>query len=93
MHIMGAFIGINGFEVQHVRHDAELVRDPVTAMHATREPRDVQGLPAIVALLHANSHPSCQELSSSLTGAGNVYLIFEIIYYDRKYLAVVSAMR
>lgn len=50
MHVVGALISINRFEIQHAPHDAELVRDAIATMHVARERRDRKGLAAIVAL-------------------------------------------
>src|SRR5213079_1257927 len=48
--IVRALVGVDHLEVDHVAHDAELVRDAVAAQHVAREARDLQRLAAGVAL-------------------------------------------
>src|SRR5690606_17117946 len=50
MHVMSAFVGVDGLEVDHVAHHLEILLDAVAAMHVARGPGDVQRLAAVVAL-------------------------------------------
>ena len=46
VNIVGSFIGINGFQVQHMPDDVIFVDDPVCAVHVARHPRNVERLAA-----------------------------------------------
>src|SRR5579862_9380781 len=50
--VVGALVGVDGFEVHDMADDVEFVVDAVAAMHVARQPRDLQSLAAIVALEH-----------------------------------------
>ena len=46
MHVVRAFVGVHGFEIEHVSDDVILIDDAVGAVHVPRHPRDVQRLAA-----------------------------------------------
>src|SRR6185437_1125134 len=48
--VVGAFIGVDGFQIRGVTHHVVLDLDAVAAMHVARGARDVERLAAIVAL-------------------------------------------
>jgi len=50
MDIVGALIGVDGFQVQHMPHHMIVVGDAVAAMHVAGGARDLQRLAGIVAL-------------------------------------------
>src|SRR5271155_3077753 len=52
--IEGAFIGIDGFEIEHVTYDRVLVDDTVSAQHIARHAGDLQGRPHVVTLGEGN---------------------------------------
>ena len=54
MDVVRALIGVHRLEVRRVAHYLELSRDAVPAVHVARNPGDVEGLAAIVALDEAD---------------------------------------
>ena len=54
MYIVRAFVGVHGFQVDHVADDVVFVVDAVAAVHVARQAGDVQRLAAAVALDHAD---------------------------------------
>ena len=48
MDIMGAFIGVDGFQVHQVPDHMVLIRNTVTAMHVPGHPRNVERLATVV---------------------------------------------
>ena len=54
MHIMRAFICVNGLEVHCVPDDMIFGGNPIAAMHVPRDPRDIERLAAIIALNKAD---------------------------------------
>src|SRR5690606_29118284 len=47
--VVGAFIGVDGFQVHRVAHDVQFAGDPGPAGHVASLARDGQGLAAVVA--------------------------------------------
>ena len=54
MYVMGAFVGVDGFQIGGVAHHLKLLGDSIAAMHVTGHARDIQRLAAIVALDQRN---------------------------------------
>jgi hypothetical protein len=50
MNVVRSLVGVHRLEVRHVTEYDVLVRDPVTAVHVARGPRDIQCLAAGIAL-------------------------------------------
>jgi hypothetical protein len=50
VYIVGAFVGVHGLKVRRDPHHVKFVRDAVAAMHVSGCARDVERLPAAVAL-------------------------------------------
>jgi hypothetical protein len=44
MHVVRAFVGVHGFEIEHVSYDVKFIDNTVGAVHVSRHPRDVQRL-------------------------------------------------
>src|SRR6266436_7458008 len=55
--VVGAFIGVDGFQVRGVAHHVIFDLDAVAAVHVTGYARDVERLAAIVALDDGNHLP------------------------------------
>ena len=49
MHIMGTFIGIDGFQIDHVSHDMIIGGNAICAMHIASGARDIEGFAAAIA--------------------------------------------
>src|ERR1700730_1519133 len=50
MNVVGAFVGVDGFEIAQHAHHMKLIGNAVAAVHVAGEPRHFQSLAAIVAL-------------------------------------------
>src|SRR5262245_2353308 len=50
VHVVGAFIGVDGLQVRGVAHDVVLDLDAVAAVHVARHAGDIERLAAVVAL-------------------------------------------
>ncbi len=50
VNIVGAFVGVDGFQVGHVADDMVFIGDAVGAVHVARHSGDFQGFAAVVAL-------------------------------------------
>ena len=53
--VVRAFIGVDGFQIQHVPDDVVFIGHAIAAMHVARDAGDVERLAAIVAL-HKRDH-------------------------------------
>jgi LysR family transcriptional regulator, glycine cleavage system transcriptional activator len=55
MYVVRSFIGVYGLEIDHVTHHRVVLRNPVSAVHVPRQPRNLQRLAAVVALIAHSS--------------------------------------
>ncbi len=54
VNVVGAFVSVHGFEVDHVAHDREAVGDAIAAVHVAGVAGDGERLAAVVALDEGN---------------------------------------
>ena len=69
MHVMGAFIGVHGFQIRRMAHDLEAFRNAIATMHITAYAGNIQSFTTVVALHHADQLRACSAVIHHLPHA------------------------